>query len=134
MSNASPLLQLLLARPELFAEHAAAYAGLAGDEARAWLQGRQRQWRLLGWLAITVGLLLAAQALMLWSLLHPQGEAMLTLILLPMLPLGVGLLGLLALQAAGQEPGDPAFSALQRQLAVDLALLRASQSPTGLPR
>lgn len=133
MSSASPLLQLLLARPELFAEHAAAYAGLAGEEARAWLQGRQRQWRwrLLGWLAIVVGLLLAGQALMLWSLLHPQGEAMLTLILLPLLPLGVGLL---ALQAASREPGDPAFSALQRQLADDLALLRASPTQAGLPR
>jgi hypothetical protein len=133
MSSASPLLQLLLARPELFAEHAAAYAGLASEEARAWLQGRQRQWRwrLLGWLAITVGLLLAGQALMLWSLLHPQGEAMLTLILLPLLPLGVGLL---ALQAASREPGDPAFSALHRQLADDLALLRASQVPSGMPR
>ncbi len=127
MSSASPLWQLLLARPELFAEHVAAYAGLTGVEGRAWLCRRQRQWRwrLIGWLATTIALLLAAQALMLWAVFRPQGEPLLTLALLPALPM---LVGLLAFRAAAREPDEAAFAALQRQFAADLALLRASQA------
>lgn len=128
MSSAHPLLRLLLAHPELLAEHLGAYAELAAEDGRALLQRWQRQWRwrLLGYAALVIGVLLAGQALMLWVLFKPLAGVALTLLLLPMLPLGVGVL---ALQAAAallpREARAQAFAAVQRQLAADLSLLRS---------
>ena len=99
MSSAHPLLRLLLAHPELLAEHVGAYAELATQDGRALLARWQRQWRwrLIGYAALIIGLLLAGQALMLWTLFRPPSGPALTLLLLPLLPLAVGVL---ALQAA----------------------------------
>jgi hypothetical protein len=134
MSSAHPLLQLLIARPELFAEHAAAYAELASEEGWTLLRRWQRQWRwrLLGFVAIAIGLLLAGQALMLWLLFKPVGQTLLALLLVPALPMVLGLLGLQAAKPA--SAGDRAFALLQRQLSADLTLLRANAgAPAGEP-
>jgi|GEM_PF-3392449 len=131
MSSAHPLLRLLLAHPELLVEHVSAYAELAADDGRALLRRWQRQWRwrLLAYVALAIGVLLAGQALMLWVLFRPAPGPGLTLLLLPLLPLGVGVLALQA--AAALLPRDAqaqAFAAVQRQLAVDRGLLRSASS------
>lgn len=129
--NAHPLLRLLLAHPELLAEHAIAYGALAAEDGQLLLLRWQRQARLR-LMAAASGLLalgFAGQGLMLAVLLAPlqplQPLALAVLLALPLLMLG---LALACHQAAAQlrprAPGSQAFAAVQRQLAADLAMLR----------
>lgn len=128
MSSAHPLLRLLLAHPELLAEHVGAYAELATQDGRALLARWQRQWRwrLIGYAALIIGLVLAGQALMLWTLFRPPSGPALTLLLLPLLPLAVGVIALQAASALLPRDAEAqAFASLQRQLATDMSLLRS---------
>lgn len=116
---------LLLARPQLFADHMEGYAALMRDEAE--LAIAYLRYRLCLWVAfITCGLAffgLAGIALMLWgttpnnALVNPW-----VLILVPTVPLvGAALAGLALMQRAPR----PLWIALQGQIAADMALLNA---------
>lgn len=128
-----PVLRLLLQRPELLTEHAAGYAALLMEDGRLALAPWQRRWRytLLGWLALAVGLGLLGQVVLLWAWLGavPPSSVLPTWVpwLVPALPLA---LGAWALWQASQPAPESAWANTRRELAVDLALLRATaQAP-----
>lgn len=131
--SAHPLLRLLLAHPELLAEHAAAYASLVAEDGQRLLQRWRRQaaLRLMAVVLALLGLSLAGQALMLGVVLGPlDAGALAVLLLTPLLPVALALVCHQA--ASGLSPSEPralAFAAVQRQLAVDLALLRDAAVP-----
>lgn len=134
LRHAHPLLRLLLAHPELLAEHAAAYAALAAEDGQLlWRQWRhQARWRLRATAATLLGLSFAGQGLMLAVLLAPlDAGALSVLVLTPVLPLALALLCHQAAASPGAGASTrQAYTAWQQQLAADLALLReAAQAP-----
>lgn len=134
LRSTHPLLRLLLAHPELLAEHAAAYAALAAEDGQLLWQHwrRQARWRLLAAAAALLGLSFAGQGLMLAVLLGPLDAGALSVLLLtPVLPLALALVcHQVAASPSASASTQRAFTALQQQLAADLALLReAAQAP-----
>ena len=124
-----PLLHLLMTRPELLAEHAQAYAELAGNEiSDLSLAGRRRVlWSAAALCCATAALVLAGVALMLAMALPQTGNAPLwTLLLAPCLPL----LGALAcvLRLRVHQRASP-FAELREQLRTDLQLLKEVTAP-----
>ncbi len=118
------LWRLAAGQPQLLAAHAASYAALVRDEGsvslqRVLLRGRLQALALAG---VMVGAVLAGVALMLWAVL-PMGAGTQgwVLVLVPLLPLGAAAISLRAAQQVGPLP---LWSAWQRQLAADTALLR----------
>jgi hypothetical protein len=118
-----PLLRLALARPDLLADHAGAYAELALDNARdvaaAW------QLRLVGWVLLAVGVLLgitfAGVALMLHGAFATVTQPWL-LWAVPSMPLLVALVGAwLARRPTSARRGV----SVAQQFEADLSLLRA---------
>jgi hypothetical protein len=118
-----PLLRLALARPDLLADHASAYAELALDNARdvaaAW------QLRLVGWVLLAVGVLLcvtfAGVALMLYAAVAAVTQPWL-LWAVPLVPLLLALVGAwLARRPAAARGGV----SVAQQFEADLSLLRA---------
>jgi hypothetical protein len=118
-----PLLRLALARPDLLADHASAYAELALDNARdvaaAW------QLRLVGWVLLAVGVLLcvtfAGVALMLYGAVAAITQPWL-LWAVPSTPLLLALVGAwLARRPAAARGGV----SVAQQFEADLSLLRA---------
>src|SRR5512133_1395475 len=89
-----PLLELLLARPQLLADHAQAYGALFNEEmgqARATLQ-RWAMWRTITLCCLLSAGILAGMAIMLWAAL-PGGsmQAPWVLLVTPMIPLVVAI-------------------------------------------
>jgi len=123
------VLRLLLQQPELLTEHAAGYAALLMEDGRLALAPWQRRWRysLLAGLAGALGLGLLGQALLMWAWLGavPAGAPWVAWLpwLVPALPLAVCAW---ALWQATRPAAAPAWHNTRRELAVDLALLRAS--------
>jgi hypothetical protein len=118
-----PLLRLALARPDLLADHASAYAELAAASAREVLADWQM--RLLGWALLGAGLLLCLAfggvALMLHgAVLSPPTPWLLWAV--PMAPALLAVFG--AWLARSRAPASRAHS-MAAQFASDLALLRA---------
>jgi hypothetical protein len=119
---------LLLARPQLLADHMGGYAALMREEAE--LAIAYIRYRLCLWVAfITCGLAffgLAGIALMLWgttpnnALVHAW-----VLVLVPTIPLVGAVLAGVALM---QGPPRPLWMALQGQIAADMTLLNAHVS------
>jgi hypothetical protein len=118
-----PLLRLALARPDLLADHASAYAELALDNARdvaaAW------QLRLVGWVLLAAGVLLcvtfAGVALMLYGAVAAVTQPWL-LWAVPLVPLLLALVGAwLARRPAAARGGV----SVAQQFEADLSLLRA---------
>jgi hypothetical protein len=118
-----PLLRLALARPDLLADHASAYAELALDNARdvaaAW------QLRLVGWVLLAAGVLLsvtfAGVALMLYGAVGAVTQPWL-LWAVPLVPLLLALVGAwLARRPAAARGGV----SVAQQFEADLSLLRA---------
>lgn len=129
----NPWIELLATRPQLLAEHAAAWAELLAAEGGAAITGwRRRLWLQLGAaLAAAMGLMLAAVALMLWAVTPasqlPQPLAGAILVGVPLL-----MLMLAAACYAAARPGSDGSAAarLARQWHADMALM---QSTPGTP-
>ena len=129
-------LDVAVARPELLADHASAWAQfLAAEWAPAW-QARQRLlcWWVLGLLSACLGLALTGVALMLVAVTPPAQlnpwPTQLVLWLVPALPL---LLGAACVFAARHRDEDGAWARVQRQWAADLALWDRAAAPQAAP-
>lgn len=123
------LLELLLARPQLLADHAQAYGELFTEEvgqARAALQ-RWAVWRAITICSFFSAGILAGMAVMLWAML-PGGpmQAAWVLLVTPMVPLAVAV-G--CWQQAGKNGAPQFFDQLRAQIRADKAMLRAAKAP-----
>jgi hypothetical protein len=111
-----PLLRLALARPDLLANHASAYAELALDNAREAVSDWQL--RLLGWLCVVLG----GVALMLHGVVADPLPAPWLLWAVPLAPLLLSLVGLVM----ARRPAAPRRSqSVIQQFETDMSLLRA---------
>jgi hypothetical protein len=118
-----PLLRLVATQPELLADHAQAYAGLAGEElARAAADWKRRAVLNASALALlSVAAALAGVALMLWAVVPAASiQAPWALLAAPAVPAFVGVCCLLA----GRGADIDRFADLRQQLAADLVMLR----------
>lgn len=119
-----PLLRLALARPDLLADHAGAYAELAVVSAREALADWQL--RLVGWALLAAGLLLclifAGVALMLLGTVASPTVPW----LLWAVPLAPALIALLGWWLARRSVASSRMSSVAQQFETDLALLKAS--------
>lgn len=123
------LLQVLIAKPELLAGHAQAYAALIGMQSR-------RAAQVLGgsvlYYAIAVGagftsVVLAGTAAMFWLLAVSLNALQAScLIAIPMLPF---VLALAAWRAARQADAYAPLQQLWQQVESDLAMLRETSAP-----
>jgi hypothetical protein len=119
-----PLLRLALARPDLLADHASAYAELAAANARQAVD----EWklRLLGWALLAAGVLLCIAfggvALMLYgAVVSPPLPWLLWAV-----PAAPALLALYGAWLARHRVGDARHGvSVAQQFEADLALLRA---------
>lgn len=121
-----PLLHLIATQPRLLADHADAYADLAGAELEQACAGWKRQALLSAGalLGLLVAALLAGVALMLWAITAPAAiHAPWVLWLTPALPAIVGLACVFFLLGE-PAPGSGAFQALRRQMRDDWRMLR----------
>ncbi|MDD2919495.1 hypothetical protein [Rhodoferax sp.] len=122
-----PLLELLLARPQLLADHALAYGELFTEELAQARSAWQRWalWRAAALCGLLLATLLAGVALMLWAALPASGMPMPWLLLLtPMLPLAAAL----SCWGVAQQRGSPqAFALMRGQMNADMAMLRAAR-------
>jgi MFS family permease len=124
-----PLLRLIASRPELLADHAAAYAELAASEWDSAIRAALRRVTLglIAFLGVLIGVVLAGVAGLLCAVLpiehmsHP-----LLLIAIPAAPLVVAAMAGLSLALL---PREPAFADIKRQLQADFAMLKAAARP-----
>lgn len=124
-----PLLDLLLARPQLLADHAQAYGELFTDEmgqARGALQ-RWFIWQSLALCALLMAGILAGVAVMLWAMLpgNPP-QALWILLVTPVAPFAVAL-GCWLIARRSRSP--KAFALLREQISLDMAMLRLARAP-----
>lgn len=124
-----PLLELLLARPQLLADHAQAYGALFNEEmgqARAALQ-RWAMWRTITLCCLLSAGILAGMAIMLWAAL-PGGsmQAPWVLLVTPMVPLAVAIGRWVSARKSGPLRF---FEQLRAQVRVDRAMLHAAKAP-----
>lgn len=119
-----PLLRLALARPDLLADHASAYAELAVVSAREALS--EWQVRVLGWALLAAGLLLCLAfggvALMLYGAVASPPTPW----LLWAVPLAPAALALLGWWLARRRGNGSRTASVAQQFEADLALLKAS--------
>jgi len=117
-----PLVRLAASRPQMLAEHAAAYVELFGEEAAAVASHLKRQvsLQLVGAGLLAIGVVLGGVAVMLWAS-FPTLNSPWALALTPCVPI---LAGAIALRAASSKIARDPFAPLQRQLAADAAMLR----------
>ncbi|HTK98926.1 MAG TPA: hypothetical protein VL379_12920 [Pseudomonadales bacterium] len=117
-----PLVRLAASRPQMLAEHAAAYVELLAEEATtaATLVKRQVSLQLIGVGLLAVGVILGGVALMLWAS-FPTLNSPWALALTPCIPI---LAGAIALHSASSKSARDPFAPLQRQLAADAAMLK----------
>jgi hypothetical protein len=117
-----PLVRLAASRPQMLAEHAAAYVELFAEEATtaATHVKRQVSLQLIGVGLIAVGVILGGVAVMLWAS-FPTLNSPWALALTPCVPI---LTGAIALRSASSKGARNPFAPLQRQLAADAAMLR----------
>jgi cytochrome bd-type quinol oxidase subunit 2 len=118
-----PLLRLALARPDLLANHASAYAELALDNARDVMADWQL--RLVGWALLAVGVLLCLVLAGVALLLHGAVSAPPQPWLLWAVPLAPLLLALCGAWLARRPTGTRRGVSVAQQFETDLSLLRA---------
>jgi uncharacterized membrane protein len=124
-----PVFRLAASQPQLLAEHAAAYAGLLGEELAMGSARLKRRLalQLAGAACLVVAAVLLGVALLLWASLPGAGSrAPWLFVLTPVLP---AVLGLWALWLAQDRETVEWFTSLRRQLAEDAALLRIPETP-----
>ena len=123
---AHPLFRLLTTRPQLLAEHVAAYTDLLAEEltSTAGLLKRRMALQLVALAAAAVGTVLAGMAVLLWAAL-PAGSirAPWLLILTPLLPWAIALW---ASAMSGAVATGDLLVTFRRQLADDAAMLRSA--------
>ncbi len=119
-----PLLRLALARPDLLANHAGAYAELAAASAREVLA--EWQVRMLGWALLAAGLLLCLTLGGVALMLHGAVASPPMPWLLWAVPLAPALLALAGWWLARRRVTGSGGSAVAQQFESDLALLKAS--------
>ena len=119
-----PLLRLALARPDLLADHAGAYAELAVAGAREALADWQV--RVLGWALLAAGLLLCLAFGGVALMLHGAVASPPVPWLLWAVPLAPALLALGGWWLARRRVTDGRGSSVAQQFEADLALLKAS--------
>lgn len=124
-----PLLELLLARPQLLVDHAQAYGALFTEEmgeARAALQ-RWAIWRAVILCSLFSAVILAGMAVMLWAMLPASPmQATWLLLVTPMVPLAVAV----ACWQLARKNGTPQFfDQLRAQVRADKAMLHAAKAP-----
>jgi hypothetical protein len=117
-----PLVRLAASRPQMLAEHAAAYVELFAEEATtvATHVKRQVSLQLIGVGLLAVGVILGGVAVMLWAS-FPTLNSPWALALTPCVPI---LAGAVALRSASSKSARNPFAPLQRQLAADAAMLK----------
>lgn len=118
------LLRLASGQPQLLAAHAMGYAALLRDEGALSLQRVLLRGRLqaLVFGGVVAGVVLTGVALMLWAALpEVSTPRRWVLVVVPLVPLAVAAWGLRAARRVGPLP---LWSAWQRQVAADSALLR----------
>jgi uncharacterized membrane protein YqjE len=124
-----PLFELLLARPQLLADHAQAYGALFTEElgeARAALQ-RWALWRAVTLCSLFSAAILAGMALMLWAMLPASPmQAGWVLLVTPLLPLVVAVV---CWPLAKKNGTPPLFDLMRAQIRADKAMLRAARAP-----
>ncbi len=118
-----PLLRLALARPDLLANHASAYAELALDNARDVMADWQL--RLVGWALLAIGVLLSLVLGGVALLLHGAVSAPPQPWLLWAVPLAPLLLALCGAWLARRPTGPRRGVSVAQQFEADLSLLRA---------
>ena len=118
-----PLLRLALARPDLLADHASAYAELAAVSARETIADWQL--RLIGWALLAAGVLLCITFGGVALMLHGTVAAMPTPWLLWAVPAAPALLALLGGWLARRRTQISRGTSITTQFEADLALLRA---------
>ena len=118
-----PLLRLALARPDLLADHASAYAELAAASAREVLADWQM--RLLGWALLGAGLLLCLAFGGVALMLHGAVASPPTPWLLWAVPIAPALLALWGAWLARRRGDGHRGVSVAQQFEADLALLRA---------
>lgn len=122
-----PLLRLVATQPQLLADHAAAYAGLVGEEIGRSINGVKQRVMLV---SIALGLIAVAAvlggvAVMLWAVIPTASmHAPWALIAAPGVPAVVGVVCL----AVGRSPPADTFAELKQQVAADLVMLREVSS------
>ncbi len=125
-----PLLRLIATKPDLLADHFAAYAELVGEEAGISVWKRRLVLNVVALSLIAVCAALAGVALMLWAVIPaPDLRSPWILIAVPAVPAAVALLCLFV----GRSEDPSAFADVQRELAADLAVLREVSPPAGPP-
>ena len=119
-----PLLHLIASRPQLLADHAAAYAELVAAEIGAETSSLKRQ-ALLGALGVGglgVAAVLSGVAVMLWAVVPAaQMQAAWALFAVPLPP---ALLSVACLLAASKSREGGAFDGVRRQVLADRQMLR----------
>ncbi len=123
-----PMFKIVASRPELLAEHLAAYGQLATAQAQAAVAQLQQR-ALLGGIAAltgTLGLALAGVALLLVGVVPLQAmPAPWLLAVVPLVPLAVA--AVCALRLRGLQ-ATSALAPLREQFAADAALLREASA------
>lgn len=119
-----PLFHLITRQPQLLADHAQAYAELVAAEiprvSAAWKRSALLNAAAL--FGVTVALALAGVALMLWAVLPEASmRAPWALLVVPLVPLTVALVCMLAAQRGGERA---AFDELRLQVQADIGMLR----------
>jgi hypothetical protein len=121
-----PLFRLVTARPQLLAEHVAAYTDLLAEElgATAGLLKRRVALQLVALAGAAVGAVLSGVALMLWAAMPVDSiRAPWLLVLTPALP---WVLALWASMMSGTVARGELLVTFRRQLAEDAAMLRSA--------
>jgi hypothetical protein len=118
-----PMLRLALARPDLLADHASAYADLAVVSAREAVADWQL--RLVGWALLAAGVLLCISFSGIALMLHGAVGNVPTPWLLWAVPAAPALLALLGGWLARRPTPVGRGTSITKQFEADLALLRA---------
>lgn len=123
VASAHPLFRLLLAHPELLAEHASAYGQMLGDEWLAVSSAWQRRaaLQMLAGGALLAGVVLAGQTVLWWAVL--PNHLWPWMLGVPALPLLVAAWAWWMSTRSARLPAEP-WAGLRRQLLADLALIR----------
>ncbi len=117
------MLRLALARPDLLADHASAYAELAAVTARETIADWQL--RLVGWVLLAAGVLLCITFGGVALMLHGTVAAIPTPWLLWAVPAAPALLALLGAWLARRRSPFSRGTSITQQFEADLALLKA---------
>lgn len=125
VASAHPLVRLLLAHPELLAEHASAYGQMLVDEGLAVSAAWQRRTalRMLAGGALLAGVVLAGQTVLWWSVMPERLWPW--MLGVPASPLLVAAWAWWNSTRAAQLRAEP-WAGLRRQLLADLALIRST--------